>query len=120
MTVPSRTSLPKSIAAFSRWLSLNPVDGDRPYGSFGVRYHVARYCEYLEANPWAGCDPLADRDGRDGAVAAYRDYLVTFNTPAATIDLILASVDRFYVFLGLGAAHSRDLAAGMKTAGEQR
>jgi hypothetical protein len=106
MTAPSRTSLPKSIAAFSRWLSENPVDGDRPYGGLGVRYHVARYCEYLEANPWSGRDPLADLDARDGAVDAYRDYLVTFNTPAATIALILSSVDRFYVFLGLGVARS--------------
>jgi len=119
MTALSRTSLPESVAAFSRWLAKNPVEGDRPYGSLGIRYHVARYCEYLGANPWAGRDPLADRDARDGAVDAYRDYLVTFNTPAETIDLILASVDRFYVFLGLGVAHSRDLGAGMKAAGEQ-
>jgi hypothetical protein len=114
MAAPSRTSLPKSVAAFSQWLAKNPVDGDRPYGSFGVRYHVARFCEYLEANPWADRDPLADRDARDGAIDAYREYLVTFNTPAATIDLILSSVDRFYVFLGLGVAHSAPTSDGTR------
>ena len=99
-----RTSLPDSASAFAKWLTLHPVVGDQPFGGRGVRYQVARYCEYLAANPWPGADPLADEVARDGAVNAYRAYLETFNTGAATIGSILVNVDRFYGFLGLGPA----------------
>ena len=67
-----------------------------------MRYQVARYCDYLGTNPWPFGDPLGDEGARDGAVNAYRDYLEIFNVPRATIDAILVSLDRFYVFLGLG------------------
>ena len=45
---------------------------------------------------------LRDTRARDGAASAYSVYLDMFNTPPATISLILASLDHFYVFLGLG------------------
>lgn len=91
-----------SLSAFRTWLLQHPIDGDRIYGASGVRYQVARYCEYLAANPWGGGDPLREKAARDGAIAAYRIYLDTFDTPEITIDLILVSLDRFYAFLGLG------------------
>ena len=106
MAVIARSRVGESLSAFATWLAKNPVAGDRIYGSSSVRYQVARYCDYLDANPWSGGDPLRDGKARDGAVRAYGVYLDTFNTPTATIGLVLASLDRFYVFLGLGAVTS--------------
>ena len=94
-----RTSLEQSLSRFEKWLRLHPIDGDRPYAITGVQYQVARYCEYLDANPWTGGDPLRDPIARDGAVNAYRAYLAMFNTPAAIIELIVSSIGRFYGFL---------------------
>jgi hypothetical protein len=90
-----------SWAAFLEWLENNPLEGDRPFGASGARYQVARYCDYLDTNPWFRGDPLNDASARDGAVSAYRIYLETF-APAAPIERILRSLDHFYVFLGLG------------------
>jgi hypothetical protein len=94
----------KSLSAFNKWLAAHPLEGDRPYGSLSVRYHVARYCDYLEANPSGrGGNPLQHPAARDSALVAYKAYLSTFNADDATIRLILASLDHFYRFLGLGA-----------------
>lgn len=98
-----RANTAESLSAFATWLTKYPVDGDPIYSGSSVRYQVARYCDYLAANPWPGGDPLREHSARDGAVGAYAAYLEMFNTPAATIAPILASLDRFYVFLGLGA-----------------
>jgi hypothetical protein len=68
-----------------------------------VRYQVARYCDYLDANPWPGGDPLRDPRARDGAVRAYGTYLQTFDAPAEMIRVVLLSVGHFYRFLGLRA-----------------
>jgi hypothetical protein len=107
MAVMLRADVAESLTAFASWLAKNPVDGDQIYGGSSVRYHVARYCDYLATNPWPGGDPLREHAARDGAVGAYGVYLDTFNTPPATIRLILANLDRFYVFLGMGAVGSR-------------
>ena len=101
-----RTNTAESLSAFATWLTKCPVEGDPIYSGSSVRYQVARYCDYLAANPWPGGDPLRERDARDVAVGAYAAYLELFNTPAATIGPILASLDRFYIFLGLGAVTS--------------
>ncbi len=106
MAVTLRANVAELSSAFAIWLVKNPVDGDQIYGNSSVRYHVARYCDYLNANPWPGGDPLRERAARDGAVHAYGVYLDMFNTSNATIGLIFASLDRFYVFLGLGAVGS--------------
>ena len=105
-TPPARTPVHRTLSAFGKWLSEHPVDGDRSYGRFGVRYQVNRYCEYLQGNPWRRGDPLRDAGARDGAVGAYKKYLEIFNTPAPMIGTIMTSLDRFYVFLGLGAVNS--------------
>jgi hypothetical protein len=97
-----RVSIPASLSAFGSWLLDHPVVGDPTYSGQSVRYHVARYCEYLHCNPWPGADPLGNKAARDGAVTAYRQYLDMFATPAAANGGILLSLDRFYVFLGLG------------------
>jgi hypothetical protein len=97
-----RVASSDSLSAFTKWLRKNPVAGDRRYGGSSVQYQVARYCEYLDANPWYGGDPLGDANARDGAVNAYAAYLETFNTPAAMIGLIITNLDHFYLFLGLG------------------
>jgi hypothetical protein len=99
-----RTNIPASLSAFTRWLAAHPVVGDATFSGSSVRYQVARYCDYLAANPWPLADPLRDVRARDGAVSAYRVYLDTFNVPGATIAAVLVSLDRFYVFLGLGPA----------------
>ena len=106
MAVNARAHVAESLSAFAIWLTKYPVDGDPIYSGSSVRYQVARYCEYLAANPWPTGDPLRERDARDAAVGAYAAYLEMFNTPTATIAPILASLDRFYVFLGLGAVVS--------------
>lgn len=95
-----------SLSAFTKWLAKNPIDGDTVFTRLGVRYQVARYCEYLAANPWPGGDPLRDARQRDRVVDAYAAYLATFNTSPATIGLVRKSLDRFYVFLGIGAARA--------------
>ena len=97
-----RTSIPASLTAFTSWLAAHPVAGDSTFSGSSVRYQVARYCDYLGTNPWPFADPLGDQAARDGAVSAYRDYLHTFDVPGATIAKVLVSLDRFYVFLGLG------------------
>jgi len=102
----ARANVAASLSAFATWLGKYPVDGDPIYSGSSVRYQVARYCDYLATNPWPGGDPLRESNARDGAVGAYADYLAMFNTPAATIAPILASLDRFYIFLGLGAVTS--------------
>lgn len=102
-----RVSIPASLSAFTTWLAVHPVVGDSPFDRSSVRYQVARYCEYLAANPWPFADPLRDKVARDGAVSAYRDYLATFNVPVATIADVLVNLDRFYVFLGLGPVRAR-------------
>jgi hypothetical protein len=99
-----RISIPASLSAFAIWLADHPVVGDQTFSGNSVRYQVARYCDYLHCNPWPGADPLGDKAARDGAVSAYRQYLDTFNAAPATIGGILVSLDRFYVFLGLGPA----------------
>ena len=97
-----RTSIPASLSAFTSWLAVHPVEGDSTFSAASVRYQVARYCDYLATNPWPSSDPLGDEGARDGAVSAYRNYLEIFNVPSATIEAVLVSLDRFYVFLGLG------------------
>jgi hypothetical protein len=97
-----RISIPASLSAFATWLADHPVVGDATYSRQSVRYQVARYCEYLHTNPWPGADPLADKAARDGAVSAYQQYLGMFDAATAAIGGIVLSLDRFYVFLGLG------------------
>ena len=107
MILNARSNVGQSFAAFATWLAKNPLDGDRVFGASSVRYQVARYCDYLEANPWTNGDPLREPAARDGAIRAYGIYLDTFDTPTATIRLILLGVAHFYLFLGLGATDPR-------------
>ena len=43
--------LTASRVTFDKWLARYPRDGDRPFGASGVRYQVARYCDYLSPRP---------------------------------------------------------------------
>ena len=104
MTLSARSDVGQSFAAFAIWLTKNPVHGDRIYGASSVRYQVARYCDYLEANPWTNGDPLRDPAARDGAMRAYGIYLDTFEMPSAAIRLSLLGVEHFYQFLSLGSS----------------
>ena len=97
----ARTGVERSYAAFSAWLTEHPLAEDRPFGASSVRYQVARYCDYLDANPSPGGDPLRDPAARDVAVQAYGTYLQTFDAPAEVIRSVLVSVGHFYRFLGL-------------------
>jgi hypothetical protein len=106
-----RISIPASLSAFASWLDVHPVVGDKTYSPQSARYQVARYCEYLHSNPWLGADPLGDTGARDGAVWAYQQYLVTFDMEPTGISGILVSLDRFYVFLGLGSVSLQPSAA---------
>jgi hypothetical protein len=93
----------EALTAFTRWLVENPVAGDRIYGHTGVRYQVARYCEYLLTNPSPAGDVLRDPVARAAVRSAYREYLAMFDTPAGTIALILVSLDHFYAFVDRAA-----------------
>jgi hypothetical protein len=104
-----RIDISTSLSAFASWLVNHPVVGDPTYSRQSVRYQVARYCDYLDSNPWSGTDPLGDHAARDGAVSAYLQYLETFGVPAAMVASILVSVDCFYGFLGLGPARLEPL-----------
>ena len=90
----------RSYAAFSVWLERHPLADDRPFGVLSVRYQVARYCDYLDANPWPGGDPRADPGARDGARVAYEAYLATFGMATESIQAIRRSLEHFYLFLG--------------------
>jgi hypothetical protein len=81
----------------------HPLAEDRAFGASSVRYQVARYCDYLEANPWADGDPMVNPAARDGAARAYGGYLRTFDASAETLRLARLSVDHFYLYLGLPA-----------------
>ncbi len=96
------TSIPRSLTAFASWLPLHPAAGEGIHSDMTVRYQVGRYCDFLGTQLSLSADPLADTDARDRAVYAYRAYLELFNTAATPVSAILGSLDRFYVFLGLG------------------
>jgi hypothetical protein len=96
------TSIPRSLTAFAAWLPLHPAAGDCARSDVSVRHQVARYCDFLGTQVPMGADPLADVEARDRAVDAYRAYLEVFSPAATPISAVLESVDRFYVFLGLG------------------
>jgi hypothetical protein len=96
------TNIPRSLSAFAAWLPRQRTTGDDARSDVSVRHQVARYCDFLGTQVSLGADPLADGDARDRAVDAYRSYLEVFNTAATPVSASLESVDRFYVFLGLG------------------
>ena len=104
MAVAAPRNTAEALTAFTRWLGDNPVAGDRIYGHTGVRYQVARFCEYLVTNPSPGGYVLRDPTARDAVRTAYGEYLAIFDTPATTIALILASLDRFYAFVDLASS----------------
>ncbi len=90
----------RSYAAFLVWLARHPLPEDRPFGAGSVRYQVARFCDYLDANPWPGGDPRADPRARAGALDAYQAYLGTFSVPGESLQLIRRCLEHFYLFLG--------------------
>ena len=79
----------------------HPLGEDRPFGARSVRYQVARYCDYLDANPWSGGDPLRDARAHHGAVKAYEGYLRAFDTSEDVIRFVALSLDHFHLFLGI-------------------
>lgn len=95
-----QTAARHALSAFTHWSANQPVDAEGSFGHLSVRYQVARYCEYLDANPWPDGDPLRDARQRTRVVEAYAAYLKTFDTPAQTISHVRKSLDRFYSFLG--------------------
>ena len=97
------TSIPRSLTAFAAWLPLHPAAGDDAHSDVSVRRQVAGYCNFLDTQLLVNAaQALGDVDARDRAVDAYRTYLELFNTAATPVSSILQSLDRFYVFLGLG------------------
>jgi hypothetical protein len=96
------TSIPRSLTAFASWLPLHPATGNDIRSDVSVRSQVGRYCDFLGTQLSLSDDPLTDVDARDRAVNAYRAYLELFNTASTPVSAILGSLDRFYVFLGLG------------------
>jgi site-specific recombinase XerD len=92
------------LAAYGRHLARSPLIGHsaRTYAS------AARgYLAWLDGAEVDG-DPLADTAARDWAVRDYRSWLVTVAKRApATVNKIMAGLDDFYVWRGLGKTHAK-------------
>ncbi len=87
-------------AEYEGWLSRQPLSANtkRSY-----RTRVSQYLEYLAATPVEYGDPLGDLHARDYAVRDYKAYLkVVRKAKPSSVNLSLAAVDNFYLFLGMG------------------
>jgi site-specific recombinase XerD len=87
-------------AEYEGWLSRQPLSANtkRTY-----RTRVSQFLEYLAATPAEYGDPLDDLHARDYAVRDYKGYLKTVRkAKPSSVNLSLAAIDNFYLFLGMG------------------
>jgi hypothetical protein len=72
------------------------------------RTRVSRFLEYLVATPAEYGDPLGDLHARDYAVRDYKSHLkVVRRAKPSSVNLSLATIDNFYLFLGMGRPEVR-------------
>ena len=92
-------------AEYEGWLSRQPLSANtkRAY-----RTRVSQYLEYLAATPVEYGDPLEDLHARDYAVRDYKSYLKAVRkAKPSSVNLSLAAIDNFYLFLGMGRPEVR-------------
>jgi integrase/recombinase XerC len=69
---------------------------------------VRQYCAYLAAPVNDYGNPLSDPHGRDYAIRDFKSHLKkSCKAKPASVNLTLAALDNFYLFLGLGRANVR-------------
>ncbi|MDP9411814.1 MAG: tyrosine-type recombinase/integrase [Actinomycetota bacterium] len=87
-------------AEYEGWLARQPLSANtkRAY-----RTRVSQYLEYLAATPVEYGDPLEDFHARDYAVRDYKGHLKAVRkAKPSSVNLSLAAIDNFYLFLGMG------------------
>ncbi len=91
--------LERQLAAYEVWLARQPLASNtrRAY-----LLQVRQYGAYLTTQPSQDGDPLHHPFARDYAVRDYKTYLKTQGkVKPASLNLALAAIDHFYLFLGL-------------------
>ena len=91
--------LERQLAAYEVWLARQPLASNtrRAY-----LLQVRQYGVYLTTQPSQDGDPLHHPFARDYAVRDYKMYLKTQGkVKPASVNLALAAIDHFYLFLGL-------------------
>jgi site-specific recombinase XerD len=91
--------LERQLAAYEVWLARQPLASNtrRAY-----LLQVRQYGAYLTTQPSQDGDPLYHPFARDYAVRDYKTYLKTQGkVKPASVNLALAAIDHFYLFLGL-------------------
>lgn len=72
------------------------------------RTRVSQYLEYLVATPAEYDDPLEDLHARDYAVRDYKSPLKAVRkAKPSSVNLSLAAIDNFYLYLGMGRSEVR-------------
>jgi site-specific recombinase XerD len=90
------------LTAYECWLLRQPLAKNTQEA---YRFHVRKFWEYLATRPATGDDPLRHPFARDYAVRDYKLYLKTERkAKPASVNLTLAAIDHFYLFLGLDRA----------------
>jgi site-specific recombinase XerD len=93
-------TLEQTLTAYDAWLDRQPLAAKT---RVAYRLQVRQYGEYLAQRPMAQDDPLRHPFARDYAVRDYKTYLKTERKVKPTsINLALAAIDHFYLFLGSG------------------
>jgi site-specific recombinase XerD len=91
--------LERQLGAYEVWLARQPLASNtrRAY-----LLQVRQYGAYLTTQPSQEGDPLSHPFARDYAVRDYKTYLKTVcKVKPASVNLALAAIDHFYLFLGL-------------------
>lgn len=98
----------EAVATYAAWLTRQPL-ADRTKKEYArwVRSFAAWAKDAPESGEWGG-DPLTDPLARDYAVRDFKRWLqVERRLAPSSINLGLASLDSFFVVLGLGQPHVR-------------
>jgi len=95
----------RCFTAYCHWLARQPLAANtrRAYQT-----QVRQYCASLVTTPAEFGDPLRESHARDYAVRDYKLLLKTArHARPTTVNLVLAALDSFYQFLGLGRPNVR-------------
>ena len=90
---------------YQHWLTRQPLSVNTRRAYLG---RVRQYCAYLAAPVNDYGNPLSDPHGRDYAIRDFKSHLKkSCKAKPASVNLTLAALDNFYLFLGLGRANVR-------------
>jgi site-specific recombinase XerD len=103
---PFSTDIQQAVDDYRSWLETQPLAANtrRAYAT-----QVSRYGEYLlERSESQSGHPLQDANARDYAARDYKLFLKTAqHVRPTTVNLALAALDHFYLYLGLGKVKVR-------------